>query len=144
MGIGTVAATLVVLLALVSAGTVLGGVAADQATHVVEAQDQALQRLQQSATEEPALLTASYNGTTGNLATTWSNAGAAVMRLDRVTLLVDGVVVGHAHAATFQVAGHGASNLWGPGEVLDVTLVGYGNANVTVVGPTGRAAYRRA
>lgn len=143
MGLAAVAGHLVILVALVSAGTVLVATLGDRMTDQVDAQAQALQRLRTAANEGMTLADARYAAGADRVDTNWTNDGSEEIRTGDLTLLVDGVWTDPDTVDRFQVTDDPASSVWAPGETLELRVQGQGDAHLALVSPHGTAAYRR-
>lgn len=146
MGLGAVAAHLVIFIAMASAGTILAGVAMDAASDNVEAQSEALDRMQRARTEQFSLTSQQYVPGPGRVETEWGNDGSDEVLLSDLTILVNGIFTASSSAdiVRFQVEEDTSSNIWMPGETLELWVDVDANVDVTIVGPYGGAAYRRA
>ncbi len=160
MGAGVAAAHLIVFIAVASVGTILFGVATDAWRENTEAQAHAVDRLQRTANEQIKLAADAFvpskcinddpqPGCGGTLLPdrTWANFtnnGSHEIPLEKVTVLVDGSWTDTDTLAHFEVRESPGSNLWIPGETLEIRVEGQGDADVTVVAPQGTKAYRRA
>ncbi len=140
MGFAAVAGHLVILVALLSAGTVLVAAVGDNLTDTVDARVEALHRERAARAEELTLTNASLQDQ--NLTTTWRHDGSEEIALDDLTLLVDGAWTDPDTVATFEVQEAPNSSVLMPGETLEVETT-EGDTSVTLVGPHGTAAYRR-
>lgn len=160
MGAGVAAAHLIVFIAVASVGTILVGVASDAWRENTEAQAQAIDRLQRTANEQLELAADAFVASTcvndspqpgcqGTLLPdrTWANFtndGSHELPVDELTVLVDGTWTDTDTLAHFEVRESPTSNLWLPGETLEIRVEGQGDADVTVIGPHGTKVYRRA
>lgn len=144
MGIGVSAAHLVIFLALASAGTVLASTLLHTMADNTEAQTEAGHRLREAANERFSLDSGGYGANADRAYANFTNDGSDEIALDDVTLLVGGTVTASSSVAVFEVAGNPTSNLWMPGETVNVRVDGQGDVDVGIVGPHGTAAYRRA
>lgn len=160
MGAGVAAAHLIVFIAVASAGTIFVGVASDAWRDTSQAQAEAIDRLERTANEDIRLAEDAFvpstcvnddpdPGCQGTLLPdrTWANFtnnGSHEIPLDKVTVLVNGGWTDTDTLAHFEVRESPSSNLWIPGETLEIRVDGEGDADVTVVGPQGTKTYRRA
>lgn len=144
VGLSAVAAHLIVLVALASAGTLLVSAVNESISGQLDAQSLAFDRLRVQADADIRLASHGYSATPDRTYANWTNDGSREIPLDKVTLLVDGVFTSQASVATFEVREDASSNLWMPGETLEVMTEGQGNVDLTIVGPYANAAYRRA
>lgn len=160
MGAGVAAAHLVVFITVASVGTLLVGAATDSWRENTEAQAEAIDRLKATAHEDMDLAATGFEPATcindnpppgcqgtqipGRTWANFTNNGGDAIPLDEVDVLVNGTYTLHADLAVYQVTGATTSNLWLPGETLEIRVDDRGDADVTVVGPYGTKAYRRA
>lgn len=143
MGFAAVAGHLVILVALVSAGTVLVAAISDSFSDVVNAQEQAIQRMREARAEDIDLRSEFFSSSSDKVMANWTNNGSEELRFDEVNLLVDGDVTDKDTVDTFQVRGATSSDVWAPGEVLEVVVTGQGDVPLGVVALHGTADYRR-
>lgn len=144
MGLAAVAGHLVVLVALVSAGTVLVAAWSDNVTDIVDAQSEAMDRMREHRGEELDLRDHYYESSEDRVMANWTNNGSEEIRFDALTLVVDGQWTDHDTVERFQVRDAAGSEVWAPGEVLEVRVEGQGNVDVGITAPHGTASYRRA
>lgn len=163
MGAGVAAAHLIVFIAVASVGTILFGVATDAWRENTEAQAQAVDRLQRTANEALRFLEGAFvtdrctsdsnqnqDGCQGGTAlpdriwANFTNNGSHEIPLDELTVLVDGTWNDTDTLAHFEVRESPGSNLWMPGETLEIAADRNGDADITVVAPHGTKVYRRA
>lgn len=144
MGLAVVAAHLIVIVSLASAGTVLVATVTDTAGDQLEAQGQALRRLNAARNEVITLVGEDFqpNPNPGRLTTEWRNDGSEEIDIDDVTVLVDGDFRARGDLAVFEVQEDRGSDIWMPGETLEVRS-DEGDTSVTIIGPHGTAAHRR-
>lgn len=143
MGFAAVAGHLVILVAVVSAGTVLVAAISDNFSDVVDAQAEAIQRMREARAEELELRSDFYSGPDDQVMANWTNNGSEEIRFDALTLLVEGDVTDEDTVDRFQVRSATSSEVWAPGEVLEVRVSGHGDAHLGLVAPHGTADYRR-
>lgn len=142
MGLSVVAAHLLVLITLASAGTIAIAAAVDAVGDNVKAQNKAIHRLKATAGEEVDLTRVSTQG--NRLQLTFVNNGSEEINITDVSIFVDGTWRDTDTLRTFEVAEAPGSNVWAPGEHLDVEIDNAKGSDVTLVAPHGAAAYRRA
>lgn len=144
VGFAAAAGHLVILVAMVSAGTVLVAVISDNFTDIVNAQAQAIQRIREARSEEIDLKSEFFDSNNDVVMANWTNNGSEEIRFEDLTLLVGGNFKDKDTVSVFQVRGATSSEVWLPGEVLEVEVSGEGNADLALVAPHGTADYRRA
>lgn len=142
MGLSVAASSAVVLIALVSAGTIAVATTVDVLSDNVHASQEAVDRLQQTTEEEIELIDGGDQG--GDTETSWANAGSYAIDLDAVSLVVCGDWTAHddPNVNAFEIDGHAASDVWAPGETLLVEHDQTGR-DIMVAGPRGAAAFHR-
>lgn len=163
MGAGVAAAHLVIFVAVASVGTLLVGAATDAMREGNVAQADAIHRLSQAANERITFLDGAFNderctndnnpGTPGcqggdplpnRLYANFTNNGSHEIPLDKVAVLLDGAWTDTSTLDTFEIRGATTSELWMPGEVLEIMVQGTPDHDVAAVAPHGTKAYRRA
>lgn len=160
MGLSVPAAHVIVFIALTSAGTLLAGSIAETFRDTNEARAEAIHREQTAINERLLLASGGYhpehcindnpgNGCQGTLVqeSTYANVtndGSDEINITDVDVLLDGQAVDTDTLAVFQVRETPSSELWMPGETLEVRVDDQGDVDVTVVSPHGVKAYRRA
>lgn len=144
MGFSAVAGHVILLVALFSTGILIASAINNSASSQIDARDGFADRLRASANEDIDLNTSGYASGPDRTYANFTNNGSEEIELDDVTLLVDGTATDTASVATFEVRDHPSSDLWMPGEILEVVTDSRGDADITVAGPHGAKAYRRA
>lgn len=143
MGFGAVAGHLILLVAVFSAGVLVAGAINNNLSSQVDARDELADRLRDSARADYNLTSDGYASGTDRTFANFTNTGSREVNITDVTLLVDGTVIEHDQVHTFEIRDHADSDVWAPGDVLEVTTDGRGDANVTIADPYGLAAHRR-
>lgn len=143
MGFSAIAGHLILLVALFSAGALVAGAINNSTGDQIEARAEFGHRLREMGHADYDLHSEGYGSTQDRTYANFTNNGSQEVPLDEVTLLVDGTVFDHTDVDTFQIRGATSSNLWLPGEVLEIVTDGRGDADVTVAGPHGVTAHRR-
>ena len=140
-----VAGHLVILIAMVGAGTAVVTAMNHAVNEGIDAQAELVHRLRRVADERFALVTTSYDADpVDRVKATFRNDGADEIRLGDLTLLVDGAFTATSSVERFEVVQDPSSSLWMPGEDVEVWVQGSGDAALTLVGPHGTPVYRRA
>lgn len=143
MGFAAVAGHLVILVAVVSAGTVLVAALSDSSSDVVNAQSDAIHRMQEARAEELELESDFFSSSADLVMANWTNEGSEELRFDELSLLVGGDVVDKDTVDRFEVRSDADSEVWAPDEVLEVEVGGEGDAHLGLVALHGTADYRR-
>lgn len=143
MGFGAVAGHLILFIALFSAGAIAAGAINNSLSAQVDARSEFSDRVRTQATVGYHLDSENYTSPNDRTYANFTNDGSQEIPIDDLTLLVDGTVLEHDQVATFQVRGHTGSNLWMPGEVLEVMTEGRGDVDITISDPYGVQAHRR-
>lgn len=160
MGLSVPAAHVVIFIALASAGTLLAGSFTEAFRDTNDARADAVRREQAAVNERLMLASEGYhpehckddgpgNGCQGTIVqeSTYANVtnnGSEEILLEDVDVLLDGQATARSSLAVFQIRGNATTNVWLPGETLEIRVDDQGDADVTVVGPHGVKAYRRA
>lgn len=142
MGLSVVAAHLIVLLAVAGVGTVAVATVVDTVGDNVEAQSDAVHRLQDQANEDVTLTAESTQG--NRLILEFRNDGSEEINITEITILVDGAWRDTDGLPVFEVQEAPSSNVWVPGEHLDVEIDQASSSDVTLIAPHGAKAFRRA
>lgn len=143
MGLSAAAGHLVILVALVSAGTLLVATVSDNVSDVVSSQSEAIHRMREARSEELDLDSDYFDANNSQVMANWTNNGSEEIRFDELTLVVAGDVTDKDTVDRFQVRGATSSEVWAPGEILEVRVSGHGDADLGLVAPHGTADWRR-
>lgn len=143
MGFGAVAGHLVMFLAVFSAGILVAGAINNSMSSQIEARHEAADRFQAQANAAYDLASEGYSSGSDRTYANFTNNGSEEVDLDDVTLLVDGSQTDHSAVQTFQVRNQAGSDLWMPGEVLEIMTESRGNVDITIAGPYGVTEHRR-
>lgn len=143
MGFGAVAGHLVMFLALFSAGVLVAGALNNSMSAQIEARNEMTDRMRAQVNAAYDLSSEGYESGSDRTYANFTNNASDEVDLDDVTLLVDGTQTDQSQVQTFQVRSNSGSDLWMPGEVLEVMTEGRGNVDVTVAGPYGVTGHRR-
>lgn len=143
MGFGAVAGHLVMFLAVFSAGILVASAVNNSVSSQIEARNELGDRLQVQASAAFELASSNYTSGPDRTYANFTNEGSQEVRLDDVTLLVDGTQTDHGDVHTFEIRENAASDLWMPGEVLEIVTEGRGDVDITIAGPYGETAHRR-
>lgn len=141
MAAGGPAATLVVFVALVSAGILLTGAGTEAWRETTDAQVGMLGRVKSQSMAGIELTSDGYASGADRAYANFTNNGSDGIDLDDVDVLVNGSY--EPNPAKLEVRGHAGSDVWLPDEVLEVRIDGEGNATITLVGPHGLRETRR-
>lgn len=143
MGFGAVAGHVIMFLAVFSAGILVAGAFNNSVSSQIEARDEMADRLRVQAHASYELASSNYTSGADRTYANFTNNGSDEVDIDDVTLLVDGTQTDHSDVQRFRVRGQSSSDLWMPGEVLEIMTEGRGNVDVTVAGPYGVTGHRR-
>lgn len=142
MGLSVVAAHLIVLIAVAGVGTIAVATVVDTLGDNIEARSDAVHRLQTQANEDVTLTSEATQG--NRLILEFRNDGSEEINITELTILVDGDWRDPDELRVFEVQEDPSSNVWIPGEHLDVEIQQASNSDVTLIAPHGAKAFRRA
>jgi archaellum component FlaF (FlaF/FlaG flagellin family) len=143
VGFGAVAGHVVMFLAVFSAGILVAGAFNNSVSSQLEARNEMTDRMRVQLTADYDLHSGNYTSGADRTYANFTNNGSNEVDLDDVTLLVDGTQTDQADVQRFEIRGATSSNVWMPGEVLEVMTEGRGDVDVTVAGPYGVTGQRR-
>lgn len=87
---------------------------------VTVAQDGHADRILEQRNTEVTIASTNYNGTSENLSIEILNEGVTTLSVERTDVVVDGVFQGPW--LSYNVSGNAATDVWAPGETLNVTV----------------------
>jgi flagellar protein FlaF len=131
-------AAIIFLGVLVCTGT-LYTAAAGSAERLVDAEQDNHERILDRRNTDVDVASARFNATTGVLVVRANNTGATTLSVDATTLLVDNEYAA-VPPANSRVDGNAATNLWAPGETLEVEVSATAPARVKLITGAGVAA----
>lgn len=143
MGFGAVAGHLVMFLAVFSAGILVASAVNNSVSSQIEARNELGDRLRVQSSAGFELASSNYSADPDRTYANFTNEGSQEVHLDDVTLLVGGTQTDHDAVQRFQIRDNTSSNLWMPGEVLEIMTEGRGDVDLTIAGPYGETAHRR-
>lgn len=112
-------AAIVFIAAFVSVG-ILYTAAYNGYEDVTMAQDSQVDRYLEQRNTEVDIIATSYNGTSGNLTVQVLNEGATTLAVSETDVVVDGVY--QSSWLSSNVSGSTTTDVWAPGETLNVTV----------------------
>lgn len=159
MGFGAVAGHLVMFLAVFGAGVLMAGAINNSMSAQIEARNELGDRLRLESTADYELVSEGFvpercvddqpqagcQGTIDPESTyaNFTNEGSREVNLTDVTLLVDGTQTDHDQVETFEIRDNASSDIWLPGEILEIEVENQGDVDITIAGPHGVTAHRR-
>ncbi len=143
MGFGAVAGHLVIFLAVFSAGILMAGAINNGMSAQIEARDEFTDRMAAKLNAGYSLASDGYSSGLDRTYANFTNDGSREVSLEGVTLLVDGQQRDPDQVQTFRIRDGGGTDLWMPGEVLEIRTEDRGNVDITITGPHGVASHRR-
>lgn len=143
MGFGAVAGHLVLFMAIFSAGVLMAGAINNSMSAQLDAREEFSDRLRAGAHADYELNSSNYTSGPDRTYANFTNEGSNEVPLDEVTLLIDGTETDTSNVQRFRVSADHSSNLWLPGEELEIMTEGRGDVDVTIAGPYGVQAHRR-
>lgn len=144
MGFAAVAGHVIILVAAFSAGILLAGAINNSLSSQIDARNDLTDRLTDAARTDYALASEGYSAGTDRTYANFTNDGAREIHLDHVTLLIDGIHHAHDDIAHVEIRETSTSEIWMPGETLEIMTENQGNTNITVADLYGLATHRRA
>jgi len=132
-------AAIVFIAAFVSVGILYSG-AYNGYEDVTAAQENQADRALDQRNTDIMIATTSHNDSNGNLTVEVLNQGSTTLTVSETDVVVDGVY--QASWASSNVSGTSGTDIWAPGETLNVTLSGFTQQpqRVKVVSGTGVSA----
>lgn len=139
MGFGVSGSAAIIFLGVLVCTGTLYTAAAGSAERLVDAEQDNYERILDRRNTDVDVASARFNATTGVLVVRANNTGATTLSVDATTLLVDNEYVA-VPPANSRVDGSAATNLWAPGETLEVEVSATAPARVKLVTGAGVAA----
>lgn len=143
MGFAAVAGHVILFVALLSAGVMLASAINNSLSGQIDARSGYVDRVRLASTEDVELASSGYASATDRTYANFTNNGSDEIEFDELTLLVAGTVTDDADVDRFRVRDHAGSEVWLPGETLEVRTEGRGDVDIALAAPQGTLEYRR-
>lgn len=136
MGFGVSGSTAILFLGVLICTGTLYTAAAGSAERLTDAESENHERLLDRRNTEMDIATATFNDTTDILVIRANNTGSTTLSIEDTTVLVDNEYR-NVSAANSNVDGNADTDLWAPGETLELELAATSPSRVKLVTETG-------